>query len=160
MKSLLLYNWDVRDEFIKAFEELPINELRKNRKAGLGSILKTLLHIIDVEYSWICAIFNKPEIQVDFEEYTDLKSVKEISSKFRAEIKEYLFQWTEEAEDEIIYPSWMQGASFSKGEIFRHLLVHEVHHIGQLSIWARELGITPPSSNFISRNFIDRAKVM
>ncbi|MNW61648.1 DinB family protein [compost metagenome] len=105
-------------------------------------------------------MFNKPEITINFEEYKDLQSVSELSNKFRAEIKQYLYQWTDESENDIIFPSWMQDSSYSKGEVFRHLLVHEVHHIGQLSIWARELGITPPSPNFIGRNFMDRAKDM
>ncbi|WP_276575678.1 DinB family protein, partial [Bacillus cereus group sp. BfR-BA-01524] len=29
------------------------------------------------------------------------------------------------------------------GEIIRHVIVHEIHHIGQLSIWAREIGKEP-----------------
>ncbi|HDR5875335.1 TPA: damage-inducible protein DinB, partial [Bacillus anthracis] len=29
--------------------------------------------------------------------------------------------------------------------------VHEIHHIGQLSIWARELNLRPVSANLIGR---------
>lgn len=160
MKSLILYNWEVRDDYIKAFEELSNEELIKNRNAGLGSILKTFLHIIDVEYSWMCAIFNKPEIIIDLDQYKDLKSISELSIKLRTEIKEYLNEWADESDNDIIVPSWIEDSSYSKGEIFRHVLVHEVHHIGQLSIWARELGVTPPSPNFIGRNFSVRANDM
>ncbi len=35
------------------------------------------------------------------------------------------------------------------GEIMRHTIAHEIHHIGQLSIWARELGRKPVSANLI-----------
>ncbi|QWH42653.1 hypothetical protein EXW53_12305 [Bacillus mycoides] len=37
------------------------------------------------------------------------------------------------------------------GEVLRHVIVHEIHHIGQLSIWARELNLQPVSANLIGR---------
>lgn len=33
------------------------------------------------------------------------------------------------------------------------MITHEVHHIGQLSIWARELQLKPISSDLIIRNY-------
>lgn len=30
---------------------------------------------------------------------------------------------------------------YTKGEILRHLIAHEIHHMGQLSIWVRDLGL-------------------
>ncbi|MCR8656412.1 DinB family protein [Paenibacillus endoradicis] len=155
MISLILYNWEVRDEYLKNFEVVSNDELVKDRQAGIGSILKTFLHIIDVEYSWIRAIFNKPDLPLDFDRYNDLQSISILSSQLREEIKGYLNHWKYEDVEDKIYPSWMHE-SYSKEEIFKHLLVHEVHHIGQLSLWARELGVTPASSSFIGRNLINR----
>ncbi|MBZ4317248.1 DinB family protein, partial [Mycobacterium tuberculosis] len=34
-----------------------------------------------------------------------------------------------------------------------HIIAHEVHHIGQLSVWSRELRLQPVSSNFVGREF-------
>ncbi|WP_337100082.1 DinB family protein [Paenibacillus sp. YIM B09110] len=157
MISLILYNWEVRDEYMKVFETVSYEELVKERNAGLGTIWKTLLHITDVEYSWIRAIFNKPDVPLNFDSYPDLQSLSLLSSQLREEIKEYLKLWTDEEAADKINPSWMQE-SYSKEEILKHVVVHEVHHIGQLSIWARELGIVPASSNFIGRNLISRAR--
>lgn len=33
----------------------------------------------------------------------------------------------------------------------RHVIVHEIHHIGQISVWVRELGYEPVSANLIGR---------
>jgi uncharacterized damage-inducible protein DinB len=151
MKSLILYNWEIRDEWFQALSDLPIEELIKDRKVGVGTILKTLLHIIDVEYSWIRAINNKPDFSINFEDYRDLNSIIELSNNYRIELKEYLEQWKIDNENEIVKPSWMTK-TYKKGEIIRHVIAHEIHHIGQLSIWARELGITPISSDFIGRD--------
>ncbi|MBL5766415.1 hypothetical protein B5V88_11960 [Heyndrickxia sporothermodurans] len=37
------------------------------------------------------------------------------------------------------------------GKIIRHLISHEIHHIGQLSIWSRELELKPVNSDLIIR---------
>lgn len=41
------------------------------------------------------------------------------------------------------YDSW--------GEIMRHVIAHEIHHIGQLSVWARQMGHKPITANVIGR---------
>jgi len=38
-------------------------------------------------------------------------------------------------------------------EIFHHIIAHEIHHIGQLSVWSREIELTPVPANFIGRKF-------
>ncbi|MBH5317658.1 damage-inducible protein DinB [Paenibacillus sp. GSMTC-2017] len=106
---------------------------------------------MDVEYSWIRAIYNQPDVSIDFGEDIDLNAVFELSLNLRKEIDEYLRTWTRSNEHEIVNPSWMTEY-FKKGEILRHLIAHEIHHIGQLSIWAREQSITPVSPSFIGRN--------
>ena len=44
------------------------------------------------------------------------------------------------------------------GEIIRHTIAHEIHHIGQLSIWAREMGKAPVSANLIRRGLSSSLK--
>lgn len=33
----------------------------------------------------------------------------------------------------------------------RHVIAHEIHHVGQLSVWAREMGRQPVTANLIGR---------
>jgi uncharacterized damage-inducible protein DinB len=40
---------------------------------------------------------------------------------------------------------------FTSGEIMRHVIVHEIHHFGQVSVWIREFGLEPVSENMIGR---------
>jgi uncharacterized damage-inducible protein DinB len=37
----------------------------------------------------------------------------------------------------------------------RHVIAHQIHHIGQLSIWSRELGKPPVSANVIGKGLIE-----
>jgi uncharacterized damage-inducible protein DinB len=62
----------------------------------------------------------------------------------------FLQTWTNDFEIEIVTVPWTKGR-YSKGEILRHVIAHEIHHMGQLSIWVRELGIQPVSANVIGR---------
>ncbi|HDR5022767.1 TPA: damage-inducible protein DinB, partial [Bacillus cereus] len=50
----------------------------------------------------------------------------------------------------ILKASWTDK-TYTYGEVLRHVIVHEIHHIGQLSIWARELNLRPVSANLIGR---------
>jgi hypothetical protein len=36
-------------------------------------------------------------------------------------------------------------------KILHHIIALEIHHIGQLSIWSRELELQPASANFVGR---------
>lgn len=53
-------------------------------------------------------------------------------------------RWSDEMEENIL-------DDFTFGEIMRHVIAHEIHHIGQISIWTREIGYEPVSANLIGR---------
>lgn len=45
---------------------------------------------------------------------------------------------------------WDQD-KYTTDEILHHVVAHEIHHIGQLSVWSRELNLVPVHANFIGR---------
>ncbi|MNZ98143.1 DinB family protein [compost metagenome] len=59
MKYLFQYNWQIRDEWMNLFQRLPHEELIRKRDGGVGSILRTIFHIVDVEYSWIQVLMGE-----------------------------------------------------------------------------------------------------
>ena len=148
--KLFNYNWMVRNEWFERCKQLSNEELLRNRIGGPGSILYTLFHISDVEYSWIRGIQGQPDLQVQFESCKSLEQVKELSHSWMQETKAFLDTWSDNFEYETVIVPWTEGR-YTKGEILRHVIAHEIHHMGQLSIWARELGIQPVSANVIGR---------
>ncbi|MEC1678346.1 MULTISPECIES: DinB family protein [Bacillus] len=144
------YNWQVRDEWFEWCNHLTTEELLKNRIGGVESILYTLFHIIDVEYSWIRAIQGKKDIAVNFSDYNTIQKLKSLSVTLRTEIKEFIDTDLDNLEDELVSIPWMKEM-FKRSEILHHIVAHEIHHIGQLSVWARELNLKPVSANFIGR---------
>lgn len=52
--------------------------------------------------------------------------------------------------DKNLYDVIVDGTS-SREQPLRHVIVHEIYHIGQISVWTRELNIQPVSANLIGR---------
>ncbi|QAY66935.1 DinB family protein [Paenibacillus protaetiae] len=153
MLKLFEYNWQVRQDWFDWCRDVPEEELLKKRTGGVGGILHTLFHIIDVEYSWICGLEGKPEFKEPFDAYASLKQVMDLSAEFHKEVRPFTAAWTEDMEQKVLTDTWPNGekVSFKYGEIMRHVIAHEIHHIGQLSVWSRELGKVPVTANFIRR---------
>ncbi|QKE72025.1 DUF664 domain-containing protein [Arthrobacter citreus] len=153
MQMFFRYNWSVREEWYRWCEELSEEELLLTRSGGMGSILHTLFHIVDVEWSWIRTIQGKSDFQESFDAYKSLDKVRELDAKFHIEVKNFVDNWDHEMENRLFYDTLPDGKNVTDtwGEIIRHTIAHEIHHIGQLSIWAREIGKTPVSANLIGR---------
>lgn len=148
--TLFSYNWQVRNDWLEWCLQLNADELVRKRNGGMGSFIRTIGHIIDVEYSWIRAIQGKPDITIDLDSYTTVEAVRNLSERYHPEVREFLQTWSADMEHDLIEASWMEE-KHEKGRIVRHLIAHEIHHIGQLSIWSRDLAIEPVSASLLDR---------
>ncbi|MDR4886175.1 DinB family protein [Fredinandcohnia sp. QZ13] len=153
MQMFFRYNWMVREEWYRWCEELSEEELLQNRTGGVGSILHTLFHIVDVEWSWIRLIQGKPDFQESFNNYNSLIKIQELDAKLHVEVERFVNNWDSTMENRLFYDTLPDGKIITDtwGEIVRHIIAHEIHHVGQLSIWAREIGKKPISANVIGR---------
>lgn len=153
MKMFFHYNWMVREEWYQWCKEISEEELLKKRTGGVGSILQTLFHIADVEWSWIRLLKGEDDFQESFDEYRSLSKVRELDAQFRTEVEEFVAHWDDSMEHKELYIKKKDGAVVTGqwGEVMRHIIAHEIHHIGQLSVWARELGKEPVSANLVGR---------
>jgi len=150
--TLFRYNWQVRDEWFDWCDDVPYEELVQTRIGGMGDILKTLWHVVDVEYSWIRAVEGKSDLQFPFEDYTTVDATRLFSDSCRGQIQPLLEMWDPIKDSQIVQASWRPSETITAGEVLRHVIAHEIHHVGQLSVWAREVGREPVSSNLIGRD--------
>ncbi|TLS49760.1 damage-inducible protein DinB [Paenibacillus antri] len=156
MKTMFRYNWMVRDAWYAWCENVPEEELLRERTGGVGGILRTLFHMVDVEWSWIRVMQGEPDFQEDFAEYRSLERVKELDRRFRPEVEAFVDGWHDGLERRPFYDRRADGTVVidAWGEIMRHVVAHHIHHAGQLSVWAREVGKAPVSPNVIGRGLI------
>ncbi|UPW81402.1 DinB family protein [Lysinibacillus sp. Ag94] len=155
MIKFFKYNWQVRDQWFDWCNQLTIEELLKDHRGGVGNILYTLFHIIDVEYSWIRGIQGKEDVAFQFVNYNTLEKVKFLSAKSRNEIAEFLATNLGSLKEKLVSVSWDED-TYTVDEILHHIITHEIHHMGQLSVWARELELSPVPANFIGRELMRR----
>lgn len=153
MQKMFLYNWQIRADWYRWCENIPTEELLRKRVGGVGGVLHTLFHIVDVEWSWIRALQGKPDFQEAFDGYNSLEKVRKLDADFQAEVRPFVLNWDEGAENTIFNDIRQDGSrvQYTWGEVMRHVIAHEIHHIGQLSVWAREMGEKPVSANLIGR---------
>lgn len=157
MQTFFRYNWIVREQWYQWCEEVPYEELIRQRTGGVGSILQTLFHIIDVEWSWIRSLQGKSDFQESFERFNTLEKIIQLDNKFRPEVEEFVNLWNESMETRPFFDPQPNGRVDvdAWGEVMRHVIAHQIHHIGQLSIWAREIGKKPVSANVIGKSLIN-----
>ncbi|QTD43170.1 DinB family protein [Sporosarcina sp. Te-1] len=156
MKTLFEYNWQVRQDWYRWCEEVEEEELLRARTGGVGSILQTLFHIIDVEWSWIRRMQGKSDKAENFDEYSRLQLIRELDARYKTEVEAFIGSWENRMEHNILEETLPDGqvSQDTWGEILRHLIAHEIHHMGQLSVWAREVGKEPISANVIGRGLV------
>jgi uncharacterized damage-inducible protein DinB len=153
LETFFRYNWIVREEWYRWCEELSEDDLLRYRTGGVGSILHTLFHIVDVEWSWIRLLQGKTDFEESFDGYKSLNQVRKLDAEFRTEVENFVNNWDWSMENQLYYDTLPDGRIVTDtwGEVIRHVIAHEIHHIGQLSIWAREVGKKPISANLIGR---------
>lgn len=151
MKNLFNYNWQVREQWFEWCKQFSLEQLVEERTGGFGNILETLLHIVIVEYDWIHDMATGVEFQFRKDDYQSLEDVVKLHHHLHPEVEDFINNWSEDRKDTVLVLDNGKRA-FTFGEVMNHVIVHEIHHIGQLSVWARELGVDPVSANFIGRN--------
>jgi uncharacterized damage-inducible protein DinB len=153
MLDMFRYNWQVREDWFEWCRELPQEELAKERTGGMGSILATLFHVANGEQIWINQMQGTPFIMK--EGVTSLEEAVEFTNVTRPAAEQFLQSWNEKTASKTLTKKRRDGSDivFTYEKIIKHLIAHEIHHIGQLSIWARELGRKPVSSDLIFRDY-------
>lgn len=153
---MFLYNWQVRDDWFNWCETLSLEELRKKRVGGMGSFLHNLFHVIDCEQIWVNQMQGTPVIIKDINKISSLEEVKIFSKQTRKVTQNFIKSYTSEGKDKVLEINNRNGTTnlFPYDKIIRHIVFHEIHHIGQLSVWSREIGLKPVSSDYIFRDLL------
>ncbi len=155
MLNMFLYNWQVRDDWFDSSQQISIEELTKKRTGGMGSILHNLFHVIDCELIWVNQMNGTPVIMKDINDISTLHGVKEFSNSTKLTTQAFIQSWNSDLEGKIFEMKKRNGdtSNFTYGKIMRHIISHEIHHIGQLSVWSRELDIKPVPSDLLFREY-------
>ncbi|MBB6676919.1 DinB family protein [Cohnella lubricantis] len=156
MQTLFRYNWLIRERWYEWCKEVPHEELIRERTGGVGSILKTLYHIVDVEWSWMQDMQGKSFPHRSFDNFNTLAAIRQLDQELHEDVETFVNAWDDSMNRRALRDTELDGSIsvYAWGEVMRHVIAHEIHHIGQLSIWSRELGRPPVSANLIRNALI------
>ncbi len=116
---LFQYNWQVRDQWFDWCEQVPSEQLLKERTGGVESILRTLFHIVDVEQAWIRGLNGKPEFHYDYKMYQSLQQVRKLSEQCKPNVTAFIENWSDEM-------SGLKLDDFTYNEVLDHVIAHEI----------------------------------
>lgn len=155
MLSLFKYNYQVREDWFNWCESLPEEEFHKERIGGMKSIRETLIHVIDCELLWLNSLIDEKIVFERRQLLTQLSEIKEYSTFVQSYTEQLIEQLPSDYENKLIEVQRRDGSilEFTQKKILAHIITHEIHHIGQLSVWAREMQRKPISSDLIIRSF-------
>lgn len=151
MKVLFAYNWQVREEWFAWAEALPELELARPRTGGQKSISANLFHVVEVEEYWLSVLQGTPLERAEFAG-ENLPEIRKFSELVKPQTQAFLLRLTPEQKTQNV--SRLRNGTletYTIAEVLAHMAAHEIHHMGQLSVWSRELGLAPPSANLIRR---------
>lgn len=123
------------------------------RTAGVGSILHALFRIVDVERRWIADLTPVAATPNESSRYESFKGDMALSARCRPEVEAFVRTWRPELDERVISGIYADGrpCDVLLGDGLRHVIAHEIHPVGQMSVWARELGRAPISANLVGR---------
>lgn len=146
-KSQFLHDWEydhwANERYLKFIEENQIANERVSRICG---------HVLVAQVLWIKRI-----IPVEMDDYSlwenySLIEMNKMSETCYSVWKNFLEEYPDNAFSEIISYTNTQGLAFKTpvNEIISHVLYHGAYHRGQLAILIRDLGFTPPYTDYVA----------
>ncbi|UTR13066.1 DinB family protein [Evansella sp. LMS18] len=153
---MFLYNWQVREDWFEWCKTIPEEELLKERTGGMKSIINNLYHVIDCEQLWVNHMREQPVNNTSKNSAFSLNEVIKYSDITKLATKEFLESLSPDYENRTLKIQSKSGISYSftYGKVIRHIASHEIHHIGQISVWSREIGLKPVSSDLLTRDYL------
>lgn len=139
----LFSHWKgVRNGLLETMDKFTDEELTYKPYDGARSVGEIMLHIANAEDGWI-RYAVKSEVEEwpnhhTLENYPTLEAIKELLDDVHSDTQVYLANLELDDLARKFVSPW--GAEFALGFVFWHVIEHEIHHRGELSLILGQLG--------------------
>jgi uncharacterized damage-inducible protein DinB len=150
-KELFGYASWATARMFSAAEALTQEQLTAFVESSFPSILGTLAHMVGSEWIWFRRWQgDSPTSIPDWVDQPALNDLETRLAAIEAERASFLGQLTNADLERVVSYSGLDGQTFSHplGDLIRHVVNHATYHRGQLATMLRQLGHTPPSTDF------------
>ncbi len=150
-KQLLDYNAWATARMFSAAEALTAEQLEAPLVSSFPSLMATLAHIVVTEWVWLQRWLG--ESSTGAPAWAAEPSLRELKAQLAAievERAAFLAGWTDKDLGSVVSYRGGDGQTFSHplADLSRHVVNHSTYHRGQLATMLRQLGHTPPSTDF------------
>ena len=151
-RRLFEYNRWANLRFLDAAEDLTAEELERAIPSSFPSVLATLAHMFEAEWIWLRRWNGRPPVELP--EDWDLTSVASLRGLWASQWEEqerFLGEQTSDASEKRVEYRFLSGKSDAQqlGQLMHHVVNHATYHRGQLTTLLRQLGKTPPSTDYV-----------
>lgn len=160
VRTLFAFNGWANRRILGTASRLTPAEFTRDLGASFGSIRGTLVHIMWGERRWLRFWLDGsiiPDSTLD--DFPDVATLAESWSSLERDVKAFAGELNEERLQRHLA---VRGEDFTLGELVQHLLNHSTYHRGQIALLLRQLGHTPPATDyrlFLSENRAPRPPV-
>lgn len=148
LKSLYS-NWErIRDKLLETVDCFEDRELSFRPFDGSWTVRELMIHIAheemgEISYGIIQELSEWPSDYIP-KEYETIESIKSLLSDVHSRTLDYLSTLTDGDLDRVVDAPW--DASYQLGDMIGHVMEHEVHHRGELSLILGLLGREAPDA--------------
>ncbi len=152
-KELFDYAWWARDRQLEACASLTQEQFLRPLGGSFSCLRDTLAHSLGVEWIWLERWRERsPKALPAPAEFPALETVRGRWKSVEADMKTFLAGLDEETLGRVITCTGTRGNTW-KLPLWRfmaHLLNHQSYHRGQVTNYLRQLGIKPPSVDYLA----------
>lgn len=121
-------------------------EFARGLGASFGSLKGTVVHILDGEWHWLQLWQRKPRTRRPTpEDFADAAAVADAFPQLEQEQREFIEGLT----DDLLQERWkVRDSEYPLAQLIQHVVNHSTYHRGQIATLLRQLGHTPPPTDF------------
>ena len=146
LHNLALYNRWANTRLFEASSALTVEEREGDLHASFVSLEGTLIHLLWGERGWLnfwqTGNFAPQPSPGD---YPDFPALREAWARHDEAYVTYLRSL---AQQELDSPLTLDATTYTLGELVQHALNHSTYHRGQVALLLRQLGHTPPFTDY------------
>ena len=140
------FNSTIRKQFLDAFDELPWEEMVKDRGASFESIFNVYVHILGCHRFWFDVVNGKGVGKYrgnDAKPVRSMSELRNLEADVDAMITQSLQGISVDDLEEEFYINAI-GGKMTVESILLHLIEEELQHIGEINCLFWQMGIEPP----------------
>jgi uncharacterized damage-inducible protein DinB len=152
VRILFAFNQWATDRILAAVEPLNTNEFTRDMRTSHVSVRGTLVHTLWAEWVWFRRWEGEsPKILFNDEDFEDVESIASQWRDLDGDRKRFVATLTDDSLARTFAYENRKGEhwEYPLGVSMQHMVNHSSYHRGQIVTLLRQLGKTPPATDFL-----------